>query len=447
MSLYTNFMKNAILPCSDRIMHTKVGSQLNFFGKSQWWSHKELQEYQNNKLRNLIIHSYENVPYYHNLFRNLGLYPDDIRTPDDLRKLPLLTKEIIHDNYSDMLAKNFNKWRPISDATSGSTGKPFKYWIDISSWSAGWAATFRGWSFAGYELGDKRVTLGGSALIPGKDLSLKRRLRIKFEKNLLLSAVHMSDEIMNLYTQKLNKFKPKFMRGYPSAWYTFAQYFKKNDLLLNDSPTAVFTIAEMLYPYQRKLIEEVFGCEIFDGYGCRDGGASAFECEEHSGYHVSVERTVMEFTKNGENVSDGEEGSILLTDLDNYAMPFIKYEVGDIGIPSDEKCPCGRGLPLMSSIIGRTTDIIVFKNGLTLSGPALTLIFGPLNIEQYQVIKEKNDTLLIKIVKGTNYSQNDEIHILNTIKTHLGNDIDVSIEYVSEIEKTKAGKFKFILSR
>lgn len=446
MTIYPYFAKNILLPVSDFVLNTKIHQELKHLGKSQWWPHEKLQQYQNKKLHKLIKHSYENIPYYHNVFRKLKLYPDDIKNYEHLEKLPMLTKNIVRENFSTLRAKNFTKWNPISGATSGSTGKPLRYFVDSQSTSTGWASAFRGWSFAGYKFGDKRVTLAGASLIPHKKLTVKQQLRIKLERNLQLSAVHMSDEIMNKYIKKLNAYNPKFLRGYPSAWYSFAQYLEKSGYNLNFYPTAIFTTAEMLYPYQRKLIEDVFGCEIFDGYGCQDGGASAFECKEHFGYHISIERCVMEFIKDNINVSNEEEGNIVLTDLDNYAMPFIRYEVGDIGIPSDEKCPCGRGLPLMSSIIGRTTDVITFNNGITLSGPALTLIFGPLNIEQYQVIKKKDNMLLIKIIKGSDYSQNDEIHILKTIKAHVGNDIDISIEYVSEIPKTKAGKLKFIIS-
>ena len=227
MSLYPYLAKNILLFLGDLVLHTNIRHELNIMEKNQWLSIEELQEYQNKKLRSLIRHSYNNVPYFHNVFRDLRLYPDDIKTSDDLKKLPVLTKSIIRENSSDMLAKNFDRWHPISDATSGSTGKPLQYWIDARSWSGGWASIFRGWGFAGYTFGDKRVTLAGSALMPGKKLSLKQQIRIKSERNLPLSAVHMSDEILNMYIQKINKFNPRFLRGYPSAWYSFAQYFKK----------------------------------------------------------------------------------------------------------------------------------------------------------------------------------------------------------------------------
>jgi len=251
---------------------------------------------------------------------------------------------------------------------------------------------------------------------------------------------------MNLYIKKIRQFKPEFIRGYPSAMYVFAEHLK--EARIDDiKPKAIFTTAEVLYPIQRKAIESQFGCRVFDGYGARDGGPNAMECSEHTGLHVSVEGVVIEFVEDNETVSFGESGRMLCTDLFNYAMPFIRYAVGDVGTPTKELCPCGRGLPLIKSIAGRTTDIIKLGNGTVLSGPAFTLLFKEFDIEQYQIVQTAKNRLLIKIVRGINYTEKDTDYISNIIKSHAGQDVEVNIKLVDSIPAAKSGKRLFFISK
>jgi len=252
---------------------------------------------------------------------------------------------------------------------------------------------------------------------------------------------------MASYAKKIASYKPKFLRGYPSAIYTFANYLKetgKNTIRTR----AVFTTAEMLLPQQREVIKGQFGCKVFDQYGCYDGGPQAMECSEHCGLHISAERVIIEFVdKDRKPVPPGESGGIITTDLYNYTMPFIRYAVGDRGTLSKEQCPCGRGLPLIKFLEGRVTDIIVLGNGVTLSGPALTLVFKDCHIKQYQVIQEAEDKLLIKVVKGEGYTEQDTSHFMNIIRAHGGKGVDIETQFVTEIAPTKTGKWKFIISK
>jgi len=414
--------------------------------KTQWWSPVQLGELQDQRLRLLIKHAYANVPYYRRAFRERKLMPDDIKTKEDLHKLPTLTKDIIRKRFSDLKAVNFDSWKPWLSRTGGSTGEPLKFYITKTNISVGWACNFRGWEWAGYRLGDRCVTFGGSSIVPTQKPKSSKRLRYAIERNLPLSAVSMNKRIMNHYTKKIRQFKPKFIRGYPSAIYVFAEHMKEAHVDDID-PKAIFTTAEVLYPIQRKAIENQFGCRVFDGYGARDGGANAMECSEHSGLHVSVESVVIEFKKDNETVSYGESGRMLCTDLFNYAMPFIRYAVGDIGTPTDELCPCGRGLPLIKSIEGRTADIIELGNGTVLSGPAFTLLFKEFDIEQYQIVQTARNRLLIKIVEGSSYTEKDTNDILDIIGSHAGEDVQVNIRIVDNIPTTKSGKRRFFISK
>jgi len=444
--MYFTIARNVLYPIGETFLGTKMLKYLKELEETQWWSPAQLGELQNEKLQALIRHAYRNVPYYHRVFEERGLLDKDIQTIADLQKLPVLTKDIVRSNFSQLVAKDFKQGKPYLTATGGSTGEPLKFYIDMQVTSITWAGMFRGWEWAGYKLGDKRVTLAGSSLVPDKSPSLLNRLRWLAERNLPFSAVHMDEERMASYARKITSYKPKFLRGYPSAIYVFANYLKKAGIN-TIRPEAVFTTAEMLLPQHREVIERQFECRVFDHYGSYDGGLQAMECSEHSGYHISVERTIMEFVdEDNKPVPVGCSGKILATDLYNYTMPFIRYAVGDVGIFSDEQCPCGRGLPLIKSILGRTTDVITFNNGVTLSGPALTLVFKDCNINQYQVIQRAKDKLLIKVVKGYDYTEDDTEHFLRILRGHIGNDVTIEVEFVEEIANTKSGKWRFIIS-
>lgn len=444
--MYSIIAKHILYPIGETFLGTKMLRYLKELEETQWWSLERLQELQNEKLRALIKHAYENVPYYRRIFEERGLTDKDIQTVEDLPKLPVLTKNDIRQNFADLIAKDSSKRKPFLNATAGSTGEPLKYYIDMEVASISWAGMLRGWEWAGYKLGDKRATIAGSSLVTDKP-AFNKRARNLIERNLKLSALDMSKERMASYTIKITSYKSKFLRGYPSAIYVFAEFLREKGIN-SIQPKAIFTTAEMLLPQHREVIEKQFGCKVFDQYGCYDGGLQAMECSEHCGFHISVEKVIMEFVdEDNKPVPAGCSGEILATDLYNYTMPFIRYAVGDMGVFADEQCSCGRGLPLMKSLEGRTTDLIVFNNGVTLSGPALTLVFKDCHIRQYQVIQEAKDKLVIKVIKAEHYSDRDTEHFLGIIKAHAGEGVEIETYFVDEIPTTKAGKWRFIISK
>ena len=444
--MYSTLARYVLYPVGEAFLRTSVVRYLKILEESQWWPWEQLREWQDEKLRSLVKHAYLNVPYYRRIFDERGISDRDIQTVDDLWKLPPLTKEDIRQNFSDLLATNFKSYKPFLNATSGSTGEPLKYYTTLDVASISWAGEFRSWGWAGYKLGDKRVTLGGSSLVPDKRPSLVSRLRWLGERNLPLSVAHMDEDRMASYAKKISSYRPKFLRGYPSAICRFADYLKKTDVTIR--PVAIFTTAEMLLPHHRETIEGQFACEVFDQYGCYDGGPQAMECPTYRGYHVTAEKAVVEFVgDNGKQVPAGSAGEILSTDLHNYAMPFIRYAVGDGATVADRPCSCGRGLPLVESLQGRVTDVIALSNGVTLSGPALTLVFKDCNIKQYQVVQEAKDTLVIRVVKGEGYTEQDTSHFLRVIGAHAGEDVRINVEFVDDIVTTKAGKHRFVISR
>lgn len=417
--------------------------------KSQWWSQEELEKFQKTRLRWLIHHSYNNIPFYHAVFRNRNLYPSDIKTQKDLQKLPIITKSLIN-KYRDYLSLSRSKHlNPFIGKTGGSTGQPFHYFIGRQAKSIGWADTYRSWGWGGYKFGNKRVTMGGTSLIPNEKLSSLKKIRFLIENNIAVSVVHLNEEVMKNLIDIIKRQKIKYIRGYPSAIYPFAEFVNS---YVDDIPriNAIFSSAEMLYPYQRELIEETFKCKIYNGYSCADGGASASECEFHQGFHMSMERSLMECVNIDDNepVSIGERGKIITTDLFNDYMPFIRYSPDDMGIFSDEKCPCGRELPMIKSLEGRVTDFLKFSNGTIIPGTMIVHLFRLFpNIKEYQVIQLLKNELLVKIVKKKEYSDEDTKIIYNTLIHHCGNDINIKVQFENSINKKHGSKHKFIESR
>ncbi|MFC1993126.1 phenylacetate--CoA ligase family protein, partial [Chloroflexota bacterium] len=370
--------------------------------KSQYLPLGEIRSLQLIRLKALLAHAYDNVPYYRRRFDEAGLKPRDIKTTDDLGKLPVLTKKDIRGNFDNLIAKNFPRKQMLPYSTSGSTGEPIRFYITRDTIAQRRAVGYRAHRWTGYEMGDGYVNLWDP---PGyfRSRQLKNRLINLFFRVIYLNPLNMSEAELECFIPRLIRFRPYLIVAYSSAAYILASYIRSKGIE-RLMPKAVITVAEMLFDYQREAIKETLDCEVFESYACREVGLMAAECPSHSGYHIFAEKLILEFVRDGKPVASGETGKILVTDLTNYAMPFIRYENEDLGVPTTNKCPCGISLPLMESIVGKVTDILVVKDNI-ISSPGLNLIFRDLPINQYQVIQEKEDEILVKIVKGEGYTE------------------------------------------
>ena len=414
--------------------------------RTQWLSRKSIEELQYKALRAILKHACDTVPFYNRQFKKIGIKPEDIKNIQQLVKLPKITKDEIRTNLPSFMSTSVPRRRLEYSMTGGSTGEPLRFFKDKRTISWSNAAVNRNYRWAGLDFGDKYISLWGSPF----DISLSRKLS-GFMKNLLerhriLSSSEMSEKSMAQYVEIIRKFKPKVIKGYASALVWFAGYLKQrgiSDLNVH----SIISTAEKLFEPDRKLVEEQFNCEVYDTYGSREFAILAGECPEHSGYHISAETALVEFTRDNEIVSAGELGEILVTDLQNYGMPFIRYSIGDAGKPSKEICSCGRGLPMMKLIEGRITDFICTKDDRYISGPGLTLLFSDLNIRRYQIVQKKIDELLVRIVIGANYSDEDERKIMSRMKKTVGEKTEVVIEHVDSIPRSPtSGKHRFIVS-
>ena len=444
--MYPLLMKKIVMPLADRVKGRNVLKHLRELERSQWYSPDRIEELQRKKLRLIIQYSYDNVPYYHKIFRELNLRPNDIKTAEDLSKLPVLTKDIVRNNMGKLVAKNIHVSELIESNSSGSTGEPLKFYITQESQDMSNAAAFRGWGWAGFFMGDKIVNLAGFPYQMIGKTELSKRIAYAITRHQFLQAFNLDENTINRYVEFIRKYKPKAIRGYSSSIYLLAKAMEGYGIH-DIQPHAIITHGETLSGEMRQTIEKQFGCKVFDGYG-GEGMLVAMQCGEQGGYHLTTENLVVEFIKQNKHVSAGELGEIVLTDLTNYGMPFIRYKIGDVGKPSDDTCSCGRGLPLMESIEGRVPDMIMTPCGKVLIVHFFTGLFEYIGgVDQFQILQETSDELIIRLVKNSKFSDTDEVRIIREIQGYAGEDVRIAIDFVEEIPVSRSGKRRFVISK
>lgn len=424
-------------------------NHLKTIERTQFLSKEELDKIRFKKLKNLLNYTYKNVPFYRKTFKELKLTPDDIKSSKDLDKLPVISKDDIINNFKQMVSVEYSSNDLIKNSTGGSTGKNLNFYKDKKHSEIRHAFALRGDKWAGLDIGTKNAYLWGSTF----DLSLTNTIGGQISNKVLgsifLSSYELSDEKMLEYAQILKKYSPKVLIAYPSSLYIFAKFLEKYEIdYINFN--SIITSAETLYDYQRESIEEIFSCKVFNRYGCREFGPIAHECSNHSGLHINSEHLYLELlgNKDYKDTYGNESSRIIVTDLDNYAMPFIRYEIGDIGKILDYNCDCGRGLPLMN-VEGRTFDVVVGVNGNRLGGTFWTLLLRTYveGIEQFQVIQKSKDTLNIKIVVNDEFNEEYINHIRSKILEYCGDEMRIKFNLVDCIDKTPAGKYRFVINQ
>jgi len=413
--------------------------------KNQWKPYKEQKVQQEKKLRNMISFAYKNVPYYHKLFNELKISPQDICTIEDLEKLPILNKDIIKANWEDFKPANLSSMNYNEQATGGSTGTPFKYRLLKSDRFMSAALLYRGWGYAGYDLGDKMAYLAGSSLGIGTKTALLKNIH-EFTRNIRkLSSFDMGEEDMQHYTHIINSFHPKFIRGYASSIYFYAKWIHENDITVQ-SPDAVFTTAEKLLPHMRDMISNTFDCDVYDSYGLNDGSMSASECQEHTGLHIDTERGIMEVVDDDNCQIEEGTGNIIATSLNNFAMPFIRYQTGDMGHIIEDKCECGRESKLLKEVVGRQQEMLQTPEGKYVHGTFFVYVFKKVHgVKEFQVIQKTLERIRILLVTDVNFDEK-QFEFIRSVAKSKSTQWNIEFEIVNHIERTKAGKYKFIVN-
>jgi len=421
----------------------------NFLQASQWWSKEKLEEYQMRELDKLLKYAYENVPYYRRIFDETGLKPKDIQDFDHFKKLPFLTKDIVRENLNDLIAKNIPKRNMNYVTTGGTSGKPLGFYIEKRTDFIRMAFEWREWNWIGYEFGDRCVVLRGN-VIKRKEHNEPSWWEYDRRHNyLILSVYDMTEENLMKYIQKIEEFKPKVIRAYPSALDILARFIKENNLSVNEKRNlkAISTSSENLYPIQRESIEQTFKCKVFDKYGNCEQVTILGECEKHDGYHDFMEYSYTEILDEAgkEVTGEGKVGEIVSTGFTNYAMPFIRYKTEDLAEYTNNRCSCGRKLPLIKRIQGRLQELVVTKRGNLISMVALNMhsdVFD--NVKQFQFYQDVPGKVIFKVIKKDTYTKKDTMYILQELQRKMKNQVDITIEFVSRIPLGSRGKYTFL---
>lgn len=412
-----------------------------YLERTQWWKKHDLQRLQNKRLRTLLKHAYENVPYYHECFRENNIHLDDVKSVNDLSKLPVLKKKTIRQKSNMMMARNIPKRQLVLQHTSGTTSSPLNLYRTKTDLSWGVGAEFRGYGWAGYEVGDKRALVWGFG--PEQTRSFTFRLKNLLSRDKFLNAKHISHDAIASFAKRVHSFKPDFVRGYCGATTMFATYLLQNEQF-KINPKVVFTSGETLLPHYRKTIEHAFGCKVREYYASAEMSHIAAQCGHHEGLHLSEENIVLETVQDNEAVASGEEGKVLLTNLHNYAMPFIRYDIGDTARFIPETCSCGRGLSLMKPK-GRSYEYFESTSGEFSALRDLETVFEDLPIRDFQVVQESLDEISIKIVAGPGFTEAHRRFILHNTLSH--GPAEIRVELVDSIPLGSSGKARHLVTK
>jgi phenylacetate-CoA ligase len=391
----------------------------------QYWTKDEIKMWQMGQFQKLAEHVSENVPYYDNLFAD-----NQNSLIIELAQFPKIEKETLIKKEPLFTPNNLKKNRYKLASTGGTSGSTLRYRLDLKSWSFTTAYKIFYWQKIGYKYGDKYASIGSTSLFSTKP-TIKHRIYSLFKRSYSYSSIELSDEKIEIIVNDIEKRKIKYVYGYASGLYLIAKYLKKKGKRISHIE-ACFPTSEILIPKYRSLLEEVFS-NVMDGYGARDGGIVAFETGK-SIYEVGY-NTLVEV---------GNDKTLLVTDLFNYASPFIRYCIGD-KVDLGENTNNYNG-DSFTKIHGRTSDIIYLDNGKVLTGPAFTVLFGKLNVDEYRLTKISGLKILIEITVNEKYDQNDDNVLVNSISNHIGHDCLLEVRKVEKMLPGKNGKRNYFLS-
>ncbi len=441
----------ATMPFHKWLITSKAQDYYNELKQSQWLKLDQVKELQEMKLRKLVRHAYQHVPFYRQRFDEAGIKPSDIETLEDLQKIPLLSKQDVRENlYFDLLSDNHRKEEVLRIQTSGSTGEPFVCFADRHQLEIRWAATQRSLEWTGYRFGDKQARLWHQTIGMSVTQIVREKFDALFNRRLFVPAYELSDKNLKKFVDMIVKHQPVLIDGYAESFNFLAHYVKQHGLP-GIKPRALMSSAQALPEQSRSIIEKAFGCKVFDKYGSREFSGIAYECDAHDGHHVVAESYVVEILKDGRPARPGEVGEIVITDLSNNCLPFIRYRIGDLAVAMDNTvpCSCGRGLPRIGKIEGRVQAIIVGTNGNYVPGTFFAHLFKDYDyiIRQYQVLQEETGSMILKVIKAPAFNDETFGEVLAALRKFLGADMKIQVEFVDTIPMVRTGKQQGSISK
>ena len=442
---WTTLVAGFLFPLQERLKGHSSVVRMHELEKSQWLSRDRIESERTDRLKALLVHVHLHVPYYRRIIDEAGIEPARLDSVAELAKLPLLTKQLIRTNIEELKAANAPHLKRYN--TGGSSGEPLIFYIGKDRISHDVAAKWRATRWWGVDIGDPEIVVWGSPI----ELVAQDRLRVIRDRLLrtkLLPAFEMSETKLDQFVAEIRAMRPRMLFGYPSALAHIARHADARGKRLDDLGVKVaFVTSERLYDDQRAQISRTFGCKVANGYGGRDAGFIAHECPQ-GGMHITAENIIVEIVgPSGEVLPPGKAGEIVVTHLATREFPFIRYRTGDVGVLDDRTCPCGRGLPMLKEIQGRSTDFVVAEDGTVMHGLALIYILRDLpEVASFKIIQESRQRVRVQIVAAGSDLAMLDTHIREGFKARLGSGVEVSVEHVDEIAPEQSGKFRYVVS-
>ena len=410
---------------------------------SDKWSAGEIEAYQNERLRVLIHHAYDNVPYYRERWKSLKISPDDIKGRDDLRKLPVLTKEDVRQHADRFISARASKRHLLPRHTSGTSGKALHFFLTKDAIAFQWAIWWRHRLRFGVSPGSWHANFTGHRVVPISQRTPPYWRWNRPMRQILVNMQSLSPGRIRSIVEFLNSQPLEYYSGYPSVIHMLALNAADAGLTLTASPRVVFTGAENMLDFQRRDIAAFTGATLTDHYGSSEACCNASHCPEFV-YHEDFEFGIMEGI---ESAPDEAARSILCTGFACNAFPFIRYEVGDTAVWSDQRmCPCGRNSRMLLRIEGRKDDYIVTPEGTRIM--RFDYLFkDALNVKEAQVVQRQPGEITILVVRRARYSAKDEHDLRRDIRSWVSPTLTVQFEYVNEIPRQPNGKFRAVVSQ
>jgi len=439
-------IRYGIFPIHQYKTKRRAGAWHKKLFRNQWMDQAGLNAWQEEKLRNILRHAQNHVPFYTNLFQanHVNIEAQDIRK--EFFRIPLLTKIVIRENMDRLQAKD--KIRVYTTVrTSGSTGSPVAWNVDRQCEDIHNAIKRRGRESFGFHVGESQVWLWGRDEFGGG----KKAMRDLFIHNKrILGLLDLSRETVGGFYSKLQQWKPSFLYGYPSGFFQLTSLCKEKGYALNRlGVKAIITTAEILTEPHRQAIEQAFGCQVINEYGCAEAQIIACECASGN-MHMNADTLMVEFLKEGQPVKPGETGDVVVTDLFNEVMPLIRYRVGDSGGPKQGPCSCGRTLPLMEITIGRAVEMVKLADGRLLHPE----IFTPPHenpifrlVERFKVFQEGISDFRVQVVAPAEQFEALSRLFTELIESQVGKGLKIKVERVSEIPRDPSGKLRYFECR
>jgi phenylacetate-CoA ligase len=432
-------------------------------GLSGWQRHRDefralaaatpagVREHALERLRSMLCHAFETVPHYRDAWRAIGFAPSAETTVEDLRDLPVLTKDHMRDRKTELVSRAVPFAALHLDLTGGTTGTQTAFYRDHACRVARFGRQWGILGYCGYDPGDTRALVWGSHADVAASTAargIKARVRHFSSADETICCTVMSRDDMRAYHRRLSAFRPQVLYGYPNAIEQFARFLQDEGL----PPIAVrriFCTAEALQDRQRALFQRVFGGEVFNLYCSREHGCAAFECSRHRGLHVDAGSVVVDILANGRPARPGESGDIVVTDLLNFGMPLIRYVTGDRATACDAPCDCGCPLPLIASLDGRTADTLFRPDGSTVAGLMLDDLFVDLPVIRHaQFVQHDVTSLDVNVVLTAGVTADLTAAMIRQVRSIMGPDIRVRIHVVDDIPRNpRSGKYQLVINK